>query len=1043
MSGIRIRTQSVLSVAVLGLLTFTLIGLLPIGATSHARPGAAVPLAHIASPSVARPAITPFHTVATPGAALPSPHALRLGHFSLPGPHPRAWGPSGLPPGAEALGPMASGGWGGGGGGGYATNWSNRLCAGLWPSFESVPGLTSQGAYASGCYGHDEPGINFLSNLPGSGGNVSWNVTLPKDRDATHNQSDLYAAIWFGMTMSDPYAWMDQCFLELQFYPDQTFFNPGPGYPNWTVNGQWIGAAVAWQIEASTGFEDPCFYQPLYLNGVPGTFFNMTEGDQISVTMTGWPTSGTGEYLSIIDKNSGYGSNLTMYNYAQGYPINPAYDRSNIQASLQWTPGGELPVSFAFETGHAGNPAWPSSNPYGGCSGGPVATAADPAAPCPSYDPGSWANDTKTPWKIQAPVFSNGKSLDHPTQVAFTQPEGGIPLVDQTSNGVCNGIEGSAWCSYPWYSYYCSSHLFEFGAIDYPGVSSDFGKYSQFSSNLETQSFGGSFFPPTNFSTPSCAKANGTVTVGPSGAGGGSVYFLHDAYATATSLPSILDGTYSLHAIPAAGYGFSHWTTTGAVAVAISTSAYTTVKVSGTGAIAAVFTTAPTTTSITFHDNPKGSIGLDPSFLWTGDDHALATLPAGGSFALAPGIYSIQAYPKPGWNFTRWSSSGGVIIGASQFPYTQLIVTGATKVANVTAWYTASPTNGTIVLYTVGAGVAKFGTLSVANPSPFSYNVGYATMPVGTYPIKITGAKGTLSWQILYGPPLIISNNSISTFGNLEGGTAVLEVIFNSAAQVTFQVSVAKGGAIYPDGATTPLPLNTPLSMALGTYEFVAAPAPGYAFTGWVTKNASTISFSTLALDTYATILGNGRITATFVKTTSTSALTFKTAPNARAGNITFDVGATYAGGTKLLSIASGQHVVTAHPAAGWMFVGWKATGRATLIGASTDPTTVLSLTAGGGAIVATFAEVTYPVSFALWNPHSSGLPAGTLTIAGVSLHPGDSVWLVPGTYTITLAAAHPVAEWAIAGAGLAVTVTTTSTTVTVTGAGTLEAILQ
>ncbi|HZY91396.1 MAG TPA: hypothetical protein VFG07_01275, partial [Thermoplasmata archaeon] len=71
-------------------------------------------------------------------------------------------------------------------------------CFGIWP-----PG--GQEYYANGCYGHDEPGIQFYSTLPGSGGNVTWNVTLPIGRNSSATQSDLYTAIWFGMTLSDPY----------------------------------------------------------------------------------------------------------------------------------------------------------------------------------------------------------------------------------------------------------------------------------------------------------------------------------------------------------------------------------------------------------------------------------------------------------------------------------------------------------------------------------------------------------------------------------------------------------------------------------------------------------------------------------------------------------------------------------------------------------------------------------------------------------------------------------------------------------------------
>jgi hypothetical protein len=1041
-----------LSLAMWGLASLMVLGLIP----AMISPG----LVHTSSSSApaptsmplpASPSITPFHPLPSEHQQLQMVHApppTRLGHFHLNGPTPASWGPSGIPPGAEAIQSPAQG-WGGGGGSGTggstATNWSNRFCAGLWPQFQNVPWLSSQGAYASGCYGHDEPGIQFQSNLPGSGGNVSWNITLPTDRNATLNQSNLYSAIWFGMTLNDPYGWMDQCFLELQFYPDQTFYNPGPLYPNWTVNGAWIGAAVGWQIEASTGFEDPCFYEALYLNGVPGpAFLNMTQGDNIGVTMTGYSTSTTGEQLSIIDKTTGFGSNLTLYNSAQGYPLNPSYSQSNTEASMQWTPGGEYPVSFAFETGHAGNPSWPANNSYGGCSGGPKSTPTDPGAPCPSYDPGQWANDTLTPWKIAAPTFFNAHATAHPAQVAFTQPEGGIPLVDQTSNGVCNGIEGSAWCSYPFYSYYCSSHLFEFGAVDYTGVTADFGKWHQFDSNLQTLSSGGGFYPPTNFSIPSCSSSSASLGITSSPAGGGSVFFLSSAYASASTVTGLLRGTYSLNALHATGMYFSHWNVTGGALVGLSTSPYTTLTLTGSGTIRAVFTSHPTRTIVTFRDIGNGSVGVDRNFLWIGNDSALATVTNAHTVALAPGIYSIQAYPKPGWNFSYWSFGSGVVVAATQFPYTQLIVTGHTNASTVIAWYVKSPSNGTVVLYTVGVGTAKFGSLSVSNGNPFGYNAGVGTMRVGTYPITLTPGAGVTSWQILYGPPLIISDNAVHSFGNLENGTATLEIIFTSGAQVTFQVTPGKGGSIQAEGATgfTAVGKGATQSLALGTYAFVAIPSAGFAFSGWSTVNASTISFVTGTLLTDVNVLGNGVVTANFVKTSTTTNLTFHAKSSATSGTVTYDLGTTYANGATLTT-ASGEQLVTANPAAGYSFVEWKSSGKVSLVGSAYSPTTMISLAKGSGGLTAVFAQTSVPLSFVVWNPAGSVVPAGVLSVGGFNLTTGLTVWLHPGTYTATLSGAAPLSSWTSDGGLSIVSSTTTTVTLTVTTGGTIEADLS
>ncbi|MCI4347962.1 MAG: hypothetical protein L3J97_05020, partial [Thermoplasmata archaeon] len=406
------------------------------------------------SGSPSRPVLPALSTATAP----PVAH-VRIDANAFPGPHPRAFGPSGIPPGApfppgaslpsvRAKVPRPST---------VNASWNNSLCAGLWPygANDSV----SQSYYDGTCYGHDEPSIEFYSDLPGSGGNVSWDVTLPIDRSPSLQQGNLYVAIWFGLTLSDPRSWLNECFLELQFYPDQSWTQP-------VANGNWIGAAVAWQIEASSGYENPCFYQQLLLDG-SSSAFNMNQGDQITVRMTGWPGDPAGEHLYIRDGSTGQVSSLYLVDSVTHLPINTAYPTNAFQNGLQWTPGGEFPVVFAFETGHGANSTVPSNNSYGGCSPGPPPpTRQDPAVPCPSYDAGSWANHSLAPWRIAPPTFFNANTSSVPTQVGFGQDFGGYRLVADLSNGSCAARLGSSWCSYPWYSYSCAIRAFEFGATD-------------------------------------------------------------------------------------------------------------------------------------------------------------------------------------------------------------------------------------------------------------------------------------------------------------------------------------------------------------------------------------------------------------------------------------------------------------------------------------------------------------------------------------------------------------------------------------------------
>lgn len=84
--------------------------------------------------------------------------------------------------------------------------------------------------------GHDEPSVQYISNKPGSGNNVQWTLTLPKEHPLPATQSfENYIAFWFSMALCDPNSFpQNPCtpdsdanqanaagsaFLEMQFYP--------------------------------------------------------------------------------------------------------------------------------------------------------------------------------------------------------------------------------------------------------------------------------------------------------------------------------------------------------------------------------------------------------------------------------------------------------------------------------------------------------------------------------------------------------------------------------------------------------------------------------------------------------------------------------------------------------------------------------------------------------------------------------------------------------------------------------------------------------
>ncbi|MEA2146925.1 MAG: hypothetical protein QOG59_2512, partial [Solirubrobacteraceae bacterium] len=185
--------------------------------------------------------------------------------------------------------------------------------------------------------GHDEPDMTFLSSAAGSGNDVSWTETLPRDPSAlptvAHPGSDvthwfeLSPAPWFSMAQCDPnsypqlpcepkadmnapsgrYPGAGGAFMELQFYP--------PGFaPIWTDgiscdNTHWCAAMTIDSLECTLGFVhcnpaciEPVNFALISTNGTPAgppspqmanqaTFtpnnktLLMNQGDRVSVHM--------------------------------------------------------------------------------------------------------------------------------------------------------------------------------------------------------------------------------------------------------------------------------------------------------------------------------------------------------------------------------------------------------------------------------------------------------------------------------------------------------------------------------------------------------------------------------------------------------------------------------------------------------------------------------------------------------------------------------------------------------------------------------------
>jgi hypothetical protein len=976
-------------------------------------------------------AVTGRSSAASPAPAIQAPS---LPHGVVPpivynGPTPThipaAWGADARPPGAPVPSSAAN----------------PPTCVGKWP-------FGGQSVYANSCIGHDEPAINPFSDLPGSGGNVSWNVSLPVDGSTAHNQSDIYIAIWFGMNLLDPYGYNGQCFLELQMYPDTA----GSGA---VQVGAWSAFAVAWQIQLSNGFEDPCFAAPL--NEPNGSPLQMNAGDHLYVNMTGWQGSATGERITVADTTTGVTSHLTLYNRQQHYPLDPAYLENNVEDALPWSPGGDLPVSFAFESGHTTDD--PENDTFGGCNSGlPPPTPFNGAVPCGSYNPKDWAMDTKVPWHFYPVTFFNSATRQTAVQYGFEQDFGAAAWIDGLSYGTCDGRDGSAYCSYPWYSYDGSLGAFEFGATDYSGTTADFGTYAEYSAALQTDSAGLNFYPIENFSLPTLGGHALTIAI----TGSGTVHFLNHAATHTTTYHHLRSGAYSVNAAPAPGQYFEGYTTSGGVALDSAGSAWNSLQLSGPATLTAAFgVTPPTTHSVAFKDaGDHGFVTVVPGFEFpvtalyppAGPGFGLAPVfdtnatevSSGSTLSLAPGIYSVEANPQPGYNFTAWTASPGIYVFAPGTNYTWLNV--STTGGTVTAHYQATPLTATVWLATDPSegGSIQFG--------PFTYGSGAVfAAAAGTYSVRAIGAPGFhfLGWA----PGFISTMTDFSQQSHVlvQYGNDYLTAVFSSNPVLRVGGSGVGGGLALDDRAvagTVTLP-----QVGNSVYQLESVPTSGFAFSGWSVGNPAHAwvadpSAATTSIQVNQSVV----VTPHFVRSSATDAVTFR----ANGGAVQFNAGPS-SPGTSTVTVSPGTYEVAESPAAGEMFLGWTTSGHVD-VGTTYVLTTVsmadvenlagewvswynVTVT-GPGTVTAVFGPTEHPVTFVDF-PFDSHVTA-TLTGAGVLkvLHAGQTTDLTPGVYAVMLSGgSNPGLRW-FANSNLTFSHSMGAMTlVTVTGSGTIYAV--
>ncbi len=976
------------------------------------------------SPTVSTPSSAVVASDVAPGAPIVSPVAAsgavapRIVALDLPGPHPSAWGSADLPPGMPTVSGVAP--------------TDPGAADPPAPCYAVSPATVGQAILPGSCVGHDEPTIGFYSISPGSGGNATWNGTLPTDVSTTQNQSSLYATAFFGLVAADSAAWLGQCYVELQLYPDFSWTDPST-----STAGAWSGAVVGWQVDPTSGDVDTCFYEPLWLNGLSGDgYFQMTQGDSFSFVATGWPSDPSGETFSLTDLTSGNATSATLYNATGGFPLDPAYPTNSVPGALLWSTGGQLPLSFGFEIGRAGNPSGVSNNTYNGCNPGPNApTPGNHAVPCASYNPVAWINDTQVPWSLSLPTFFNAGGRSVPSQVDLASSVGGNTVITNESGGTCTNRIGSAYCTYPWFGYSCTPAGYTFGATDYASESNDFGEGAQFPTSSTLNLLGLPTYLPAANSQPNCGAANYTVSIGLSGGSGGSVDFLSELFTGSGSVSGVGAGDYSLLATPPSGAGFLGWTVSGSVAiVGPATSPSATLRVAGAGSVTADFTATPALTSVFFNSTTAGSSVVVAPGSEFGNQTGFATVPVGGSVALAPGVYGIQAGPAAGTAFASFDVTSGAaaaVLSARSEPVTWLTVTGAGTTATVTVSYTTTVGGVSVLLTGDGNGTVSLNGQTFPYSPSIGESQGTVALGAGTFAAVANPAPGWVFVAWSFTPGTILTDFNESTNVTFPAGIATLTATF--AAAVTLIVTPLTGGdAAFGLGA--PVANGTTVYLVRGEYALNAVPNGYFGFSHWTASSVHALwILKTSYPITHVWVNDTGSVTVSYVSVANVS-ITFHNVP-ASGGSIVFNY-LPYSGTTASnTTLGVGEYLLVPQPAAGFTFSHWNVTDPPLSLASG-----ILTVSGGGGVVTATYTTIGYPITFV----GGLGSTAAKAVVDGITIGSGQTASVPSGTYplNIQLATDTSFLKWINTGKIYVQNRGLATTNLTVQGAGTLAALI-
>ncbi|HTT25938.1 MAG TPA: PKD domain-containing protein, partial [Thermoplasmata archaeon] len=430
----------------------------------------------------------------------------------------------------------------------------------------------------------------------------------------------------------------------------------------------------------------------------------------------------------------------------------------------------------------------------------------------------------------------------------------------------------------------------------------------------------------------------------------------------------------------------------------------------------------------------------------------VATVSAGGTLHLAPGIYSINALPAPGTAFTNYSvGSGPVEVAAPRLPFTWFTVLAGSSSAEIRMSSSPTRADAVVYVYPVGDDNAANGSIAfdgaryptfTANSTVGAYIV---TVPVGSYRIAASATPGTtfVGWSI--GGIAATLNASNTTDVELENGSIYLFGLFSALANLSLldagaNGSISLGGGPFEANGSVVAYAAPPTGVALA-----ADPPANSSFNGWsVQPGANASVLRPGAGVTTLTVNGSANVTADYVAATALG-LSFSIVP-AGSGTILLDA-APEANGSFAPYLAAGLYVAQFVPGPDEFLHAWSGTGGIALSNATPLGwplgTELVNLTGSGGVLTAHVLRGTPPVTFLLATPPG---PTPTFRVNGTTVAHNGTLDLGAGPIPVTLQGTLPtgseVRAWTAVGGIAVVGANGSSATLFVNGSGAVMPLL-